>query len=210
MTLDLFSAPAPARPPLWEWMQSLSPEERVWWDAMLERGCAVELVTDRQAEVDRIARARACGLEIIDETTHHRGKRARRLWFRRGHTAELQAVLGRGRPLLGWRIQHLDGSAVLRIAVEPKTVQEMGAYARKKASTTGPRRAMTEAEISLILRLNGCRFSPGSWDKRFVRDMVGEASEVVPLVTERQAEQLPRLEKRYRKQLAAAWEATRG
>ncbi len=209
-TLSLFEAPAEARPPLWAWMESLSPEERVWWDAMTDR-CSVDFVTDKQAEIERISRARAGGLEIIDDGADH-SRRRRRLWVRRGAEAELAAILMRERPLFGWDLSEVPvlGSDVLRIAVEPKTVQEMGAYEKKKASTTGPRRLMTEAEISTILRLSECRFSPGSWDKRFVRDMQHEASQLNPLITERQAEQLPRLAHRYRKQLAAQKEPRRG
>jgi hypothetical protein len=68
---------------------------------------------------------------------------------------------------------------------------------------------MTEEEITTILRLSACSFSPASWDKKFVRDMTHEASQLNPLITEKQAAQLPRLAHRYRKQLAASPEVRR-
>lgn len=193
-TLDLFNVVPDLRTAANEWFGNLSGEERVWFDAM-SAGAHVDVLTDRQAELDRISRARAKGLEIIDNN-------GKRLWYRRGTREELQRVLGRGNRIEGFTVDQLDGSHVLRIATEPKTVGELGAYEKKKASTTGPRRLMTEGEISLILKLSACSFAPASWDKRFVRDMVHEASQLNPLITEKQAEQLPRLEHKYRKQLA--------
>jgi hypothetical protein len=199
-SLDLF---APAAPVAVEpWVANLSPEERVWFDQVVERATC-DVLTDRQAEIDRISRARVGGLEIVDNN-------GKRVWFRRGSRAELQACLGKGRPLEGFTVDEYQGAPVLRVATEPKTVSELGAYEKKKASTTGPRRLMTEAEITTILRLSECSFSPGSWDKRFVHDMVHEASQLNPLITEKQAAQLPRLAQRYRKQLAALTEAAHG
>lgn len=201
-TLDLFK-PAPPRTTEWErFASNLSSDERVWWDAMVDRA-TFDVLTDRQAEVERISRARAGGLEIVDNN-------GKRLWYRRGTYDELTSVLGKGRPLQGFTVDQYQGSHVLRIATEPKTVGELGAYEKKAASTTGPRRLMTEEEITTILQLSECRFSPGSWDKRFVRDMTHEASQLNPLITEKQAEQLPRLRQKYRKQLAAKSEVRRG
>lgn len=201
-TLDLFK-PAPAQPTWWhQWAANLSSEDRVWWDAAYERS-KLEVLTDRQAELERISRARAHGLEIIDD-------RGKRLWFRRGTRSELESILGKGRPIEGFTVSEYEGAPALRIAKEPKTVGELGAYEKSKASTTGPRRLMTEEEIETILALSACTFLPGSWDKRFVQDMTHEASQLNPLITEKQAQQLPRLRHRYRKQLAAKSEVQRG
>jgi hypothetical protein len=56
---------------------------------------------------------------------------------------------------------------------------------------------------TLIRQLSRCKFLPGSWDKRFVRDLAarlhpGETLEL----TDNQRAQLDRLAHSYRKQLA--------
>lgn len=61
--------------------------------------------------------------------------------------------------------------------------------------------AAAEELAVLARRLSGCRFLPGSWDKRFAHDMAALASAEPIAFTERQAESLRRLAHRYRKQL---------
>lgn len=51
-----------------------------------------------------------------------------------------------------------------------------------------------------IKALNRCRFMPGSWDKRFVRDMAYLSD--YAMLTAKQEEWIDRLLYRYRKQLA--------
>lgn len=61
---------------------------------------------------------------------------------------------------------------------------------------------MTDIEKSIAINLNKCRYMPGSFEKRFARDMafVAENNPTIDL-TEKQREQLYRQLKRYRKQL---------
>ena len=58
---------------------------------------------------------------------------------------------------------------------------------------------MTEKERGLVQALASCRFLPGSWDKRFVKDMAAQT-----LVTEKQAQQIARLAWKYRRQIPPA------
>lgn len=55
---------------------------------------------------------------------------------------------------------------------------------------------LTEREMKAIKALNGCRFLPGSYDKRFVRSMQGGE-----LISEKQAAFLRLVFYRYRRQL---------
>lgn len=64
-------------------------------------------------------------------------------------------------------------------------------------------RAMTPGEVRLALALGRARFTPGTFDKRFCREVAAEAREAMPNVTERQAALLRRLVTRYRRQIRA-------
>jgi len=61
---------------------------------------------------------------------------------------------------------------------------------------------MTPAERSIAIALGRCSFLPGSWDKRFARDLaiVAERSPEIAY-TERQSAHLLRLAHKYRRQL---------
>ena len=63
------------------------------------------------------------------------------------------------------------------------------------------RRPMTDEEKDLANRLSFCRFLPGSWDKRFVRDMVLHVS-LGEGITQQQAEWLAKTAYKFRVQLA--------
>ncbi len=68
------------------------------------------------------------------------------------------------------------------------------------------RNDITPEQRAKLARLARCRFLPGSWDKRFVRDLQGlavdcEAADEVPQITLAQAEQIDRLYHRYRRQI---------
>lgn len=62
---------------------------------------------------------------------------------------------------------------------------------------------MTLAEIKVAKALGGCSFQPGSWDKRFCRDLAHHANHMPerPL-SERQGAHLLRLAYKYRRQLS--------
>jgi len=60
-------------------------------------------------------------------------------------------------------------------------------------------RFISEQERVLIEKLYRCRFAPGGYDKRFVRDM--HAKQGKGSLTEKQRGYLSRLAVRYRKQL---------
>lgn len=74
---------------------------------------------------------------------------------------------------------------------------------------------MTKAEFGLIWCLSGCSFLSGSFEKRFVRDMVTKSLDYE--LSEKQLVYLMYLRHRYRKQLSArgyvdglvTWEAKR-
>jgi hypothetical protein len=53
-------------------------------------------------------------------------------------------------------------------------------------------------------RLARCSFLPGSWDKRFARDLAARAEDPEATITEKQAAALARLTQRYRRQLGRA------
>lgn len=57
---------------------------------------------------------------------------------------------------------------------------------------------MTEQQRQWIAELAKCSFYPGSYDKRFIRDMEGRAADEA--LTEKQAAFLERLAYRYRRQ----------
>lgn len=57
---------------------------------------------------------------------------------------------------------------------------------------------MTDQQAEWIGQLSRCRFQPGSWDRRFVRDLASFPREQE--LTEKQAAALARLAWRYRKQ----------
>ncbi len=68
------------------------------------------------------------------------------------------------------------------------------------------RNDITPEQRAKLERLARCNFLPGSWDKRFVRDVntsavVCEASGSVLAITTAQAEQIDRLYYRYRRQI---------
>lgn len=69
------------------------------------------------------------------------------------------------------------------------------------------RNPITPEQRARLNRLSCCTFLPGSWDKRFVRNLSGSALEceavnAVLAITPAQAEQIDRLHYRYRKQIA--------
>lgn len=59
---------------------------------------------------------------------------------------------------------------------------------------------MTDEQHRNLRRLNQCTFLPGSYTKRFVRDMASRPKEYE--LTEKQAAYLDKLVHQYRKQLA--------
>lgn len=64
-----------------------------------------------------------------------------------------------------------------------------------------PYRPMTVEEVGLATRLGQCSMLPGTFDKRFTRDMASHAQVQHPVITDKQAETLQRLRHRYRRQL---------
>lgn len=66
-----------------------------------------------------------------------------------------------------------------------------------------PHRLMTPNEIEMATALAGCRFSPGSADKRFARHLSPQALFLTPWITAKQAAALRVRVKRYRRQLPA-------
>ena len=62
------------------------------------------------------------------------------------------------------------------------------------------RRPMTEDEKIIARALAGCRFLPGSFDKRFCHDIFTQTT-----LTERQAEFIAKMAYRYRGQIGDAW-----
>lgn len=63
---------------------------------------------------------------------------------------------------------------------------------------------MTQTEKEIALALGNCTFLPGSWDKRFARDLAFAAKNSPDVAfTERQAAHLLRLAHKYRRQLPA-------
>jgi len=69
--------------------------------------------------------------------------------------------------------------------------------------TDKPRRPMTDAERQMALSLSPGKvtYLPGSFDKRFARDMAALAMETEPQITEKQAALLVEKIHRYRRQL---------
>ncbi len=68
------------------------------------------------------------------------------------------------------------------------------------------RNDITPEHRAKLERLSRCTFLPGSWDKRFVRNVWGsvlacEAVNGTPTITTNQAEQVDRLHHRYRRQI---------
>lgn len=59
-----------------------------------------------------------------------------------------------------------------------------------------PRTPITDDQRTKLGRLAKCTMLPGSWDKRFVRDLQGAEE-----LTVNQAEQIDRLYHRYRRQI---------
>ena len=58
---------------------------------------------------------------------------------------------------------------------------------------------MTDEHYQLLQRLVDCTFLPGSWEKRFVRDLSAETKDYE--LTAKQLAQVERLHYRYRRQL---------
>lgn len=72
------------------------------------------------------------------------------------------------------------------------------------ATTSKPRRPMTDLERLRALRLGSCNFPLASWAKRFAREMAAVARTDEGAVTDREAAALERLAWTYRRQLARA------
>lgn len=66
---------------------------------------------------------------------------------------------------------------------------------------------MTPEQRSKLDDLAGCTMLPGSWDKRFVRDMRGRPDDFEP--TEKQATMIDKLHHRYRRQIGRNAASTR-
>lgn len=64
-------------------------------------------------------------------------------------------------------------------------------------------RLMTEGEVRMARALGGCRFSPGSVDKRIGRTLSAQARAKPPQITGKQARMLVRKVERYRRQIPA-------
>lgn len=59
---------------------------------------------------------------------------------------------------------------------------------------------MSKDTYDLIQKLNSCTMLPGSWDKRFIRDLAAKPTDFQ--LTDRQEYHLKRLAYKYRRQLA--------
>lgn len=59
---------------------------------------------------------------------------------------------------------------------------------------------MTRVELELLHHVSGCRLLPGSWDKRFVRQLASLACKGGQKLSAAQREQLGRIHYRYRRQ----------
>lgn len=66
---------------------------------------------------------------------------------------------------------------------------------------TAPRRPMEPIEINAAVLLGSARFSPGSFHKRFARQLAAQARTDNPTITQKQAALLWELCWRYRKQI---------
>jgi hypothetical protein len=66
------------------------------------------------------------------------------------------------------------------------------------------RRPMSDDEILMARHLGCCSFLPASFDKRWSRALAGEADRQDPTITEKEAELLRRMVKRYRRQIDPA------
>jgi hypothetical protein len=86
----------------------------------------------------------------------------------------------------------LENNAVWPEVAEPPKVSKGPEYRR-----------MTADEHALALELDGCSFTPGSFDKRFARNLGGEARSPTGegSITERQAGLLLKMVTRYRRQI---------
>jgi len=60
---------------------------------------------------------------------------------------------------------------------------------------------MTQTEKDMLLGLSKCTFLPGSWEKRFVRNLHFTARSKKPTISTKQREWLVEIAHRYRKQL---------
>jgi hypothetical protein len=65
-----------------------------------------------------------------------------------------------------------------------------------------PRRHADEDELTMARALAGCSFTPGTWDKRFARDLAAQLR-ATEQITQAQAENLRRMVHRYRRQIPA-------
>ena len=68
-----------------------------------------------------------------------------------------------------------------------------------------PRHPMTDEQRDMARALGQCSFLPGSWDKRFARDMAAMAEDPDAALTRRQAETLMEVCHRYRRQIGREW-----
>ena len=66
-----------------------------------------------------------------------------------------------------------------------------------------PREAvpMTQTEKDMLLSLSKCTFLPGSWEKRFVRNLHQRSQSKDPTLTHKQREWLVEIAYRYRNQI---------
>ncbi len=63
------------------------------------------------------------------------------------------------------------------------------------------RHPMTQTEKDMLLGLSQCTFRPGSWEKRFVRNLHQRSKSKDPTITEKQREWLVEIAHRYRNQI---------
>lgn len=105
--LSFYEAPQPIDDMRAQFMR-LHPEMRVWLDWHLERGAIVEVVTDREAECDRLLLAALHGLRWV-WVERHRG--LRRKWLRKATERDSLYEQSRG---------------VAHLAYEPRMGRQLG------------------------------------------------------------------------------------
>lgn len=86
---------------------------------------------------------------------------------------------------------------------EPIAVLPASAYPQKQKRTPANWRPMTENEQRLARALNCCTFPPGTNQKRFARNIAGQASAPEPKITDNQRSYLHKMVHRYRRQISA-------
>ena len=94
----------------------------------------------------------------------------------------------------------MDDTQTIGLPGMPETEKRGGGSS--PASCSALRRPMTACELEAVKCLGQVRYPPASWDKRFARSMSGMTT-----ITDKEAPQVWRLLKRYRRQISSPHKA---